>query len=494
MWCFPLTAVSPLTLGYSVMGKIKFLDEDFLLSTKTARELYHDYAEKLPIIDYHCHISPREIAEDWQFDNMTQVWLAADHYKWRQMRSNGVEERYITGDATDYEKFCKWAETLEKAIGNPLYHWSHMELWRYIGYEGVLNRDTAGKVWELCERRLEEEDMSVRGIMRASNVRLVCTTDDPVDSLCWHQMLAKDDMFQIQVLPTFRPDRALSIEKPDFMEYMIQLSSVSGIEIKHFDDWKEALAKRMDYFAKMGCRVSDHGLLYIPWVPADEKEIVRIFHAGIQGERITKEDEWKFKTAAMLWLGREYERRGWVMQLHFGVTRNNNSRMYRMLGADTGFDGIYNRVPMTELSSYLDALCQEYALPKTILYSLNPADNAALAVLIGCFQEAGTTGKIQQGSAWWFNDHKHGMRAQMTSLASLGLLGNFIGMLTDSRSFLSYTRHEYFRRILCDLIGGWVEQGEYPKDKEWLGRLITDISYNNAVKYFGFEGLTFFAS
>lgn len=489
-----MTAVFLLTPGYSAMGKTNFLDEDFLLSTKTARELYHDYAEKLPIIDYHCHISPREIAEDWQFDNMTQVWLEADHYKWRQMRSNGVEERYITGDASDYEKFLKWAETLERAIGNPLYHWSHMELWRYIGYGGVLNGNTAPKVWELCEKRLAEEDMSVRGIMRASNVRLVCTTDDPVDDLYWHRVLAEDDTFQIQVLPAFRPDRALSIEKSDFADYIAQLSQVSSKEIRNYEDWKEALAGRMDYFAKMGCCVSDHGLLYIPWMQAEEKEIARIFHAGIQGERISKEEELKFKTAAMLWLGKEYEKRGWVMQLHFGVTRNNNSRMYRLLGADTGFDGIYNHVPMTELSSYLDALCWEHALPRTILYSLNPEDNAAIGALIGCFQEAGAVGKIQQGSAWWFNDHKHGMREQMTSLASLGLLGNFIGMLTDSRSFLSYTRHEYFRRILCDLIGGWVEQGEYPDDREWLGGLVTDICYNNAVRYFGFKGLTFSGS
>lgn len=458
-----------------------------MLSTKTARELYHDYAEKLPIIDYHCHINPREIAEDWQFDNMTQVWLSADHYKWRQMRSNGVEEKYITGDATDYEKFCKWAETLEQAIGNPLYHWSHMELWRYIGYDCVLNSDTAQKVWEMSKERLAQEDMSVRGIMRASNVKLVCTTDDPVDNLFWHRMLAEDDGFEIQVLPAWRPDRALSIADMDFADYMAQLSHVSGVEIRDFEDWKAALETRMDYFAKMGCVASDHGLLYVPWAPADEKEIAEIFGAAMQRNRISSEEEMKFKTAAMLWLGRQYEKRGWVMQLHFGVTRNNNTRMYRKLGADTGFDGIYNRVPITELSSYLDALCWEHALPKTILYSLNPGDNAALGVLLGCFQEAGAAGKIQQGSAWWFNDHKTGMREQMTSLASLGLLGNFIGMLTDSRSFFSYTRHEYFRRILCDLIGGWVEQGEYPNDREWLGRLVTDICYDNVVRYFGFS-------
>lgn len=469
------------------MGKTEFMKEDFLLSTQTAQELYHAYAEKLPIIDYHCHISPKAIAEDWQFDNMTQVWLYEDHYKWRQMRSNGVEERFITGNATDYEKFCKWAQTLERAIGNPLYHWSHMELWRYIGYGGVLNSDTAHKVWQLCERRLAEEDMSVRGIIRMSNVELMCTTDDPADSLYWHRVIAADDSIGFKVLPTWRPDRALSIEKKDFVEYMGQLSKASGKEICHFDDWKESLSDRMDYFAKMGCLASDHGLLYVPWLKADEKEIADIFDKRMQGNTVSREEELKFKTAALLWLAGEYERRGWVMQLHFGVTRNNNTRMYQTLGADSGFDGIYNRVPITELSAFLDALCQENALPKTVLYSLNPTDNAALGVLLGCFQEAGVAGKIQQGSAWWFNDHKSGMEEQMTSLANLGLLGNFIGMLTDSRSFLSYARHEYFRRVLCDLIGGWVERGEYPDDRKWLGGLVEDICYHNVKRYFSID-------
>ncbi len=471
------------------MGKEKFLHEDFLLSTEPARDLYHTYASKLPIIDYHCHISPKAIAEDWQFDNMTQVWLYEDHYKWRQMRSNGVEEKYITGDATDYEKFCKWAQTLEKAIGNPLYHWSHMELWRYIGYDGALNGGTAKKVWKLCEERLAQEDMSVRGIIRASDVKLMCTTDDPVDNLCWHRAIAEDDTIEFKVLPTWRPDRAVSIEKQDFVNYMAELSAASDIAIENFDDWKEALKKRMDYFAQMGCVISDHGLLYVPWEPAKEAEVARIFCARLQGEKISRKEELKFKTKALLCLGRQYQNRGWVMQIHFCVTRNNNTRMYQELGADTGFDGIYNRVPITKLSSYLDALCQKYALPKTILYSLNPGDNAALGALIGCFQETEAAGKIQQGSAWWFNDHKHGMRQQMESLASLGLLGNFIGMLTDSRSFLSYTRHEYFRRILCDLIGGWVECGEYPDDREWLGRIITDVCYENAVRFFHFTNM-----
>lgn len=469
------------------MGTASFMDENFLLETETARELYHDCAEQLPILDYHCHINPREIAEDKRFENMSRVWLAADHYKWRQMRSNGVEEAYITGEAPDYEKFCQWAGTLEKAVGNPLYHWSHLELKRLFGYEGVLCADTAKEVWELCRKRLMEEDMSARGIMRGFHVTLVCTTDDPADDLCWHQMLSRDESMEIKVLPTFRPDRAVSIEKNDFPDYIKLLGQAAGIEITDFTGWKAALAKRMDDFGRLGCRISDHGLLYLPWNMPKEDEIEKIFAAGLAKKEISREQEQKFKTAAMLWLGEEYCKRDWAMQLHFGVTRNNNTRMYRQLGADTGFDGIYNRVPMEELSSYLDALSQKESLPKTILYSLNPQDNAAIGALMGCFQEAGAAGKIQQGSAWWFNDHKKGMEEQMTSLANLGLLGNFIGMLTDSRSFLSYTRHEYFRRILCNLIGGWVQNGEAADDREQLITLIKGICYNNAVDYFGFE-------
>ncbi|MCI8300428.1 MAG: glucuronate isomerase [Lachnospiraceae bacterium] len=469
------------------MKKTTFMDENFLLETETARELYHACAEKLPILDYHCHLDPREIAEDKRYENLARVWLAGDHYKWRQMRSNGAEEAYITGDAPDFEKFCQWAQTLEKAVGNPLYHWSHLELRRYFGYEGTLGADTAQEVWELCRKRLLEEDMSVRGILRASHVTLVCTTDDPGDDLRWHRQIASEEHMEIQVLPTFRADRACSIEQAGFAEYMQELGRAASVEIKDFGSWKKALSERMDYFEESGCRVSDHGLLYLPWKQASESEIEKIFADRLSGREISREQELKFQTAAMLWLGEEYQKRGWVMQLHFGVTRNNNARMFQLLGADTGFDGIYNQAPLTELSAYLDALCQKNALPKTILYSLNPADNAPLGALLGCFQEAGTSGKIQQGSAWWFNDHKAGMEEQLTSLANLGLLGNFIGMLTDSRSFLSYTRHEYFRRILCNLIGGWVENGEYPYHREKLFSLIKNICYNNAVEYFGFN-------
>lgn len=461
------------------------MDKDFLLSTQTAKALYHNYAEKLPIIDYHCHINPQEIAEDKHFNNITQIWLGGDHYKWRQMRSNGVEEAYITGNASDREKFQKWAETLEKAIGNPLYHWSHLELQRYFGYEGSLNGETAEAVWNLCNKKLAQADMGARDIIRKSNVTLLCTTDDPADDLRWHREIAENDEIEFQVLPTWRPDKSISIEHVDYLDYIHLLENAAGIRIKNFSDWKDAIRKRMDYFAGHGCRISDHGLLYIPYVKAQESEIESIFAQRMSGEEVSEESTLKFKTAAMLFLGEEYARRGWVMQLHFGVTRNNNSRMYRAIGADTGFDGIYNQVPITELSSYLDTLCEKCMLPKTILYSLNPTDNAAIGALLGCFQEAGAAGKIQQGSAWWFNDNKAGMVEQMTSLANLGLLGNFIGMLTDSRSFLSYTRHEYFRRILCELIGGWVENGEYPADMDRLGRMMENISYNNAVRFLG---------
>lgn len=465
----------------------KFMDQDFLLSTETAKILYHEYAEKTPILDYHCHINPQEIAEDRHFDNITQVWLGGDHYKWRQMRSNGVEERYITGDASDREKFQKWAETLEKAIGNPLYHWSHLELKNYFGYEGALNGDTAEEVWNICNEKLAKPEMSARGIMKASGVTLICTTDDPIDDLRWHKIIKEDETFDIQVLPAWRPDRAVSIEKPDFVDYTKQLAEVAGVEIKTFADWKCAMTKRMEFFNEMGCKASDHGLLYIPYVEATEAEVDAIFVKRFAGEGLSEDEEMKFKTACMLYLGKEYKRLDWGMQLHFGVTRNNNTKMFKKIGADTGFDGIYNRVPITELASYLDALCMEDQLPKTVLYSLNPTDNASIGTLLGCFQESDAVGKIQQGSAWWFNDHKTGMTEQMLSLANLGLLGNFIGMLTDSRSFLSYTRHEYFRRILCELVGNLVENGEYPWDQERVGAMIKNISYNNSVRYFGFS-------
>ena len=461
-----------------------FMDKDFLLSNEISKKLYHDFSSNMPIIDYHCHINPQEIAEDKKFENITQVWLGGDHYKWRQMRSNGVEEKYITGDATDREKFQKWAETLEKAIGNPLYHWSHLELQRYFGFYGNLNGDTAEEVWNICNEKLKT--MSARSIMKDSNVELICTTDDPIDDLKYHIAIKEDETFDIKVLPTWRPDKAIAIEKVDFVDYIAKLSEVSEIEINSFDTWKQAITKRIEFFNEVGCRISDHGLLYIPYVEADEKTVDEIFKKRLDGEILTENEELQYKTACMLYCGAEYSRLGWAMQLHFGVTRDNNIKMFNKLGVDTGFDGIYNRVSIDQLSSYLNALNKEDNLPKTILYSLNPVDNAAIGTLIGCFQEAGVCGKIQQGSAWWFNDHKTGMIEQMTSLANLGLLGNFIGMLTDSRSFLSYTRHEYFRRIMCELIGGWVANGEYPNDEKVLERMIKNISHDNALNYFGF--------
>ena len=463
----------------------KFMDDDFLLTTDTARALYHNYAEKLPIIDYHCHLNPQEIYEDVRYDNITQVWLGADHYKWRQMRSNGVEEKYITGDASDREKFQKWAETLEKAIGNPLYHWSHLELKKYFGYEGHLCGDTAQEVWDLSVEKLKQENMSARGLILQSNVDTICTTDDPVDSLEWHKKI-KEDGFQVKVLPAWRPDKAMNIEKSDFCEYIAKLSQVSGVDIKDFDSLMEALKNRMDFFENMGCTVSDHGLEYVMYEPYELEEVNRIFENRLANGVLSKIEERKYKTAFMVSLGREYAKKNWVMQLHYGVQRDLNKKIFNALGPDAGIDAINTYSSSIEMGQYLNALAIDDSLPKTIIYSLNPADNAAIGTVIGCFQDSSAVGKIQHGAAWWFNDHKTGMMEQMTSLANLGLLGNFVGMLTDSRSFLSYTRHEYFRRIMCELIGGWVENGEYHNDEKALKQIVEGISYYNCKNYFCF--------
>ena len=465
----------------------EFMGDDFLLSTETAKKLYWEYSAPMPIVDYHCHINPQEIYEDRRFENITQVWLGGDHYKWRQMRSNGIDERYITGDAPDREKFQKWAETLEKAIGNPLYHWSHLELKKYFDYNGYLNGKTAEEVWNLCNAKLREDSMTVRNLIRRSNVTLICTTDDPIDSLEWHKKIAEDESFEVRVLPAWRPDKAMNIEKPEYLEYLEKLSSVSQVPVKDFVSLKEALYNRMDFFDSLGCSVSDHALEYMMYVPASEQEIESIFSKRLSGEMVTREEELKFKTAFMTVVGREYHKRNWVMQIHYGCKRDNNSFRFAQLGPDTGYDCINNYAPSAEMADFMNALIGTDELPKTVLYSLNPNDNASIATIIGCFQDAAIAGKIQQGSAWWFNDHKSGMTEQMTSLANLGLLGNFIGMLTDSRSFLSYTRHEYFRRIMCELIGGWVENGEYPADYRALSEMIRGISYNNVAKYFGFN-------
>ena len=463
-----------------------FMDDDFLLSNETAKTLYHNYAKQVPIIDYHCHINPQEIAEDRQFDTITQVWLGGDHYKWRQMRTNGIEEKFITGDASDYEKFEKWAATLQKAIGNPLYHWSHLELQRYFDYKKPLSPATAEEVWDVCNKKLADPSMTVRNIIRQSNVETICTTDDPVDSLEWHKKIAEDETFEVKVLPAWRPDKAMNLEKPEYLDYLAKLADVSGVKIDSFAALCEALKVRMDFFASMGCLVSDHALEYVMYKPATAEEIEAIFAKRLAGTTPTALEELQFKTAFMNFVGKEYHRLGWVMQLHYGTKRDNNVFRYNQLGPDTGYDCINTYSSSAEMAAFLNSLNATDQLPKTIIYSLNPTDNAAIGTVLGCFQDSTCVGKIQQGSAWWFNDHKTGMTEQMTSLANLSLLSNFVGMLTDSRSFLSYTRHEYFRRILCNLIGTWVENGEYPNDIEFLGKMVQDISYYNTKNYFGF--------
>ena len=463
-----------------------FMDQDFLLQTDVAKKLFHEYAESMPVLDYHCHINPKEIAEDRQFENITQVWLGGDHYKWRFMRSCGVDEKYITGDASDKEKFLKWAECLGKAVGNPLYHWSHLELQRYFDYHGALSAKTAEEVWEICNKKLAEPSMSVRNIIRQSNVKLICTTDDPIDSLEWHKKIKEDASFEVVVLPAWRPDKAMNLEKPDYSDYIKKLAEVSGVTIRAFSDLKTALVNRMDYFAQNGCVVSDHALEYVMFEPASNDELEVIFRKALIKDRITRKEEMQFKTAFMTFVAGEYTKRNWVMQLHYGCKRDNNTPMFNKLGPDTGYDCINNYAPSSQTADFLNNLIINDSLPKTILYSLNPNDNQAIGTILGCFQNSDAVAKIQQGSAWWFNDHKVGMQDQMTSLANLGNLSGFVGMLTDSRSFLSYTRHEYFRRILCNLLGNWVDNGEFPEDYDILGEIVKDISFNNAVRYFKF--------
>ena len=463
-----------------------FLNQDFLLNTPAARELYHSTAEKLPIIDYHCHISPKEIWDDIRYESITQVWLGGDHYKWRLMRSAGIPEKYITGDADPHEKFLKWAEVLGMAIGNPLYHWSHLELRRFFGYEGILNKDTAEEVWQLCNEKLHSEGYSVRGLIERSNVETICTTDDPVDSLEWHEKLAADASFKTAVLPAWRPDKAMNLEKPTYLDYLAQLEAVSGVKIATFADLKEAIKKRMAFFHAHNCRLSDHGLNYVMYAPADEAEVERIFANRLAGKMPTLPEEDAFKHAFMLFAAGEYKRLGWVMQLHYGCRRDNNQPMFRKLGPDTGYDCVDNGASSRDTAAFLGALAEADSLPKTILYSLNTNDNAAIDTILGCFQRDEAIGYIQHGSAWWFNDHFDGMTEQIKSLAALGYLNGFVGMLTDSRSFLSYPRHEFFRRILCRVIGEWVAEGMYPEDMDALKQIVANISYANAKRYFGF--------
>ena len=454
-----------------------FMDRDFLLSSETARHLYHEYAAPQPIIDYHCHLNPQEIWEDRQFENITQVWLGGDHYKWRLMRSAGVEERFITGDATDREKFQKWAETIGLAVGNPLYHWSHLELRNYFGYEGVLNGDTAEAVWQLCNEKLKE--LSARKLIVNSNVKALCTTDDPADSLEWHKKIAEDESFGVKVLPSYRPDKALGIEKADYLDYLRRLG-----EITSFAQMAEVLKERLAFFVSHGCRVSDHGMEAVPYAEATAEELEAIFQKRLAGELPTAQEQKQFKTALLLELGREYHRLGVVMQLHFGVIRDNSRRVFRALGPDAGIDSIGDQPSVKELAAFLCALDETDELPKTILYSLNPNDNAALVTVMGAFQTGEAVGKLQHGSAWWFNDHKPGMIEQLTTLAADGYLAGFVGMLTDSRSFLSYARHEYFRRILCELLGSWVENGEFANDEKALKTIVEGISVKNAEAFF----------
>lgn len=464
----------------------KFMDEDFLLSTETAKKLF-GYAKEMPIYDYHCHLSPQEIYEDKKYENITEVWLGGDHYKWRYMRSMGVEEKYITGDGSDWEKFLSYAKVMEFAVGNPLYHWSHLELQRYFGIYDVLSEKNAKTIWDRANAVIKGGDFSARRLIEKSNVAFIGTTDDPCDDLKYHKMIKEDKSFKTVVAPTFRPDNAINIEKEGFGAYINRLEEVTGAEIKCFNCFKAALEKRIDYFHEVGARISDHSFLTIPYEEADIKELSDILRRGRAGESLSEKEINAFKTACMVFLGEEYAKRGWVMQLHMGPIRNNNSRMFARLGADTGFDSIGDGIMAENLSKYLDALEKNDMLPKTILYTLNPTWNYVLGTMLGNFQSGGIKGKIQFGSAWWFCDHIDGMTEQMKTLGNLGALSAFVGMLTDSRSFLSYPRHEYFRRILCRILGIWVENGEVYNNEETLRTLVEDISFNNAKNYFGID-------
>ena len=473
-----------------------FMDKDFLLGTETAKHLYHDYAAKMPLADYHCHISPREIYEDRRFDNLVEVWLGGenpdgtyfgDHYKWRLMRSNGVPEDYVTGEKPAFERFLKFAETLVKAIGNPMVHWCNLELRQFFGYDKPLMPETAKECWDFCNEKLRTDpDLTVRGIIRKANVAMIGTTDDPIDSLEWHEKIAADPSIEVKVCPSFRPDKAVNINKPGFAEYIGKLAkSVGKDSLNTVEEVCAALTERLEFFAKLGCRASDHGLDYVPFRPCSPEAVNAAYQKALNNEALTLEEAEGYQTAILLHLGREYHRLNIAMQLHYSCLRNTNARTYARMGPDTGFDAIAQNTCGGNIAGFLSALDENNECPKTILYSLNPADNAQLGTLLGCFQSYEIPGKIQHGSAWWFNDTKNGMEEQMKSLASLGLLGNFVGMLTDSRSFLSYARHDYFRRILCNLIGNWVENGEYPNHEASLKKIVEGISYNNAARYFG---------
>lgn len=463
-----------------------FMDKDFLLDTDSAKHLFHDFAENMPICDYHCHLSPKEIYENEQPENISRLWLSGDHYKWRAMRSAGAEEKYCTGDASDEEKFLKFGETLQYCIGNPLYHWAHIELQRYFGIDTPLNARTAKEIYNRANEAIKNGDFRPQSLIKRSNVKVVCTTDDPVDSLEYHKKLKGVSGFDCKVLPSFRPDKALNIHLDGFADYIMTLGEVADVEINSYKDVITALLKRCDYFNEVGCKVSDQAFEYVPFTVLSDDKIDAAFKKAMNGESITEAEGDGYRTAVLLALGAKYHELGWAMEIHIGAIRNNSTRMFKALGADTGFDSVGDCEVAKKLSRFLDALDVKNELPKTILFNLNDKDNTVLATMLGNFQSSEAESKIQFGPAWWFLDTMDGMTAQMKSLANLGVLGKFVGMETDSRSFTSYGRHEYFRRIMCRLIGRWVEDGWYADDDEALEEIVKGISYNNAIKYFGF--------
>jgi glucuronate isomerase len=462
-----------------------FLDQDFLLQTETAKILYHEHAKDMPIFDYHCHLPPEEIAEDKQPDNIGEIWLGGDHYKWRAMRTNGVGEEYCTGDKPWRDKFTKWAETVPHTLRNPLYHWTHMELQRYFGIDTLLNADTADEIFDACTEQLRTPEFSTRNLLRKMNVKVVGTTDDPVDSLEHHRKIASDG-FEVKVVPSFRPDKAMNLSDTGaWKAYVAKLEEASGVEIRDWASLIAAIENRADYFHELGCRVADHGIAYVPDASATEAELDIILTNALGGESISFSDQEKVQAMFLYEVGKLYHARNWVQQFHVGVFRNNNQRLFKTLGPDTGFDSIADYRQGPGLIRLLDQLDSSNQLAKSILYNINPADNELFATLIGNYQDGSFPGKMQFGSGWWFLDQKDGMERQMNALSLLGLLSRFVGMLTDSRSFLSFPRHEYFRRILCNLLGNDVENGELPHDMKLLGQMVENICYNNAVEYFG---------
>lgn len=463
----------------------KFMDKDFLLENEMAERLYHCHAAKMPIFDYHCHLIPSQIAEDRRFTTITEAWLGGDHYKWRQMRGIGIDERLVTGDGGDWEKFYAWAETMENLVGNPLYHWTHLELQRYFGIYEVLSRDTARRIYDEANRKLAEDpELSVFGIMRKMGVYAVGTTDDPADDLRWHAAIREAGRCPAKVIPSFRPDRALNIDKAGFAEYVGRLGRAADVRVDGAEAVVEALSRRLDFFVSMGCRASDHALVDCPHTYVGKDELEGILRTALAGGTVGAAEADAWRTYLLTELAGMYAARGVAMQLHFAAIRDNNARMFRALGPDTGYDGVHDRCIAEGFSAFMSNLADKDCVPKTVVYSLNPKDYYPLATLMGCYQGGGIPGRIQLGSAWWFCDHKDGMETQLRTLANLGALPKFIGMLTDSRSFLSYPRHEYFRRILCNLLGSWAENGEVPADEDFLGRIVEDISFNNAKRYF----------